>query len=452
MKNLLLTALCVVLIVSNLSAQSHTPRYVSMASTTNGYYEYLPENYHSETGNYPVIIFFPGIGEVGNGSSSELPRVLANGTPKQINQGVFPTSFSVNGRTFKFIVITPQFTAYPSTYDIDDILDYVTANYRVDLNRIYITGLSWGGGMVWSYLCSGITMAGRVAAAVPVCGSADIASWGGGTLVANSDIPIWATHNNGDNVVPVSTTINNVNSVNSAPTPPSELARQTIFDASGHDAWTKTYDLNYKEGGYNVYEWMLLHSNDVMAPVPVRGLTFEIFNANPGVLLKWTTEYEINNLGFVVERSFDGISFDSIAFVEASGITSGISRYTYHDTHQPTAAVYYRLKQMDIGSGNFSYSPVRYLNVAAGETETSVFPNPVENKQVHLRFSNAPTDYFTVQLINDKGQTLYRKSITQTGSSLYQIQLPENIKRGVYTLRIIQKDRKNGDAVRLFVL
>src|SRR5438309_182086 len=123
-------------------SQVQTARYVAMTNKVNGYYEYLPKGYDSGTGTYPLIIFLTGIGELGDGSTSQLPWVLRNGIPKMINDGTFPQTFTVNGQTTGFIVITPQFTPspLPNANNVDDVLNYVFSHYRVNRNKVYLTG------------------------------------------------------------------------------------------------------------------------------------------------------------------------------------------------------------------------------------------------------------------------------------------------------------------------
>src|SRR5688500_2361641 len=92
-------AFCVIVSISllfNLSsiAQVQTPRHTTINPFVHGFYEYLPQGYNQSSATYPLIIFFHGAGERGDGSPSQLPRILANGVPKMINNGTFPTSFT----------------------------------------------------------------------------------------------------------------------------------------------------------------------------------------------------------------------------------------------------------------------------------------------------------------------------------------------------------------------
>ncbi|HWI91985.1 MAG TPA: hypothetical protein VNT20_11965, partial [Flavisolibacter sp.] len=169
---LLSTALSILLFTSFHSySQVQTARPISISGTCGGYYEYLPQGYSSNTWqSYPLIVAVHGIGEIGNGSS-ELPNLLNCWTsiPRLIANGGFPSSFNVSGQNFSFIVISPQFNRWPYAADVNAVVDYAVKNYRVDQSRIYVTGLSMGGGSVWDFAGNYPT---KAAAVVPVCGAA----------------------------------------------------------------------------------------------------------------------------------------------------------------------------------------------------------------------------------------------------------------------------------------
>ena len=163
--------LCVV-ICTNIFAQVQTPKYVSSTANSGGYFEYLPSGYSTSNKSYPLILFVHGLGELGSGSSTDLPKLLNCwvALPRLINQGQFPQTFSSNGQTFSFIVISPQFKAWPSGSDVNDVINYAIKNYKVDTTRIYVTGLSMGGGATWDFAAAFPT---KATAIVPTCG----ASW-----------------------------------------------------------------------------------------------------------------------------------------------------------------------------------------------------------------------------------------------------------------------------------
>lgn len=246
-------------------AQAQTMVQTAVPSTKinsliNGYYEALPSDYNANPSKkYPLLVFLHGMGEIGNGSAAALPLVLRNGPPKLIKEGKFPTAINVNGQTHSFIVISPQMNGTSFTpLLIQSLMDYIINKYRVDPTRIYLTGLSMGGGMTWDY-CGSTPGASKMAAIVNVCGNKP-AYTGMVNGVAKANLPVWAFHNLNDGTCPVAYTQDWIRKLNEYVPAINPKAKGTIFNASGHDAWTKAYDPNYKENNMNVYQWMLQYT------------------------------------------------------------------------------------------------------------------------------------------------------------------------------------------------
>ncbi len=140
----------------------HTPRQIAINSNVSGYYETLPARYSLTTKKYPLIVFIHGIGELGTG----LNRLNCCGLPSHIKKGTFPAKFLVGGVYYSYIVIAPQFRTRPSAAQIQSVVDYAKGKYRVDATRVYVTGLSMGGGSTWDWA---VAYAQNAAAIAPVC-------------------------------------------------------------------------------------------------------------------------------------------------------------------------------------------------------------------------------------------------------------------------------------------
>ena len=422
------TFISMIIISLNVFSQSFTPIYSSMTGFSNGYYEYLPQGYwNNAEEKFPLIIFVHGIGECGNGTS-DLGKVLVHGTPKQINNGSFPTSFNVNGQNFKFIVLAPQFTGWAAYIQMNDVINYAVSHYKVDLNRIYLTGLSMGGGCIWEYAGYSQEYASRVAAIVPVCGASS-ATTDKINHIANSDLAVWATHNLGDGTVGVAATNTYIDGINAAPNPPTPLAKKTIFPVNGHDAWSQTYNLSFKENGYNVYEWMLTNKRNVEA-LPVTGFTFSAIKASQNTsLLKWSTLSETANLGIAVEKSINGVNYTQVTFINSSSINGSGAVYQFIDQQPQRGKNYYRIKQVDIDN-RFSYSSVKILNFDI-KPVIQIGPNPATDFiTIKTELGNAKT---SVKLFNQQGQLL--QTAAATSQQLFKLPA-SNLPNGVYYLQV----------------
>jgi len=218
-----------------------------------GYYVGLPSRYDSTSKNYPLLVFLHGINELTTAGKS-LGSISNLGTTRFLNNKTFPASFSVNGKSYSFIVVSPQFKEWPKAADVNTLVDYMVEKYRVDASRIYVAGISMGGGATWDFAGD---FGSKVAAIVPISG-ASFAEEKRCANIASNKVAVWAFHNSGDKIVAPTVSKQFIEKINSNHAEPA--AKLTIFESVDHDAWTKATDPNYKENGMNIYEWMLQYS------------------------------------------------------------------------------------------------------------------------------------------------------------------------------------------------
>jgi gliding motility-associated-like protein len=214
------------------------------------YYEYVPPDYNSNTNKYPIVFFLHGMGEKGN-TETDLVNVAKAGPPKHVK----------NGFKFPFILISPQlktnYSGWPNTY-IDEVIEHCKTDLRVDLSRIYLTGLSLGGGGVWQY-SQEPAFGQKLAAIAPVCGSGN--NTGKACNFGITNLPVWAFHGDADNVVVVSKTINMVNAINACTPAPDPLAKMTIYPGVTHNSWDRAYLTDNSLHTPNVYQWLMQFKN-----------------------------------------------------------------------------------------------------------------------------------------------------------------------------------------------
>ncbi len=148
---------------------------------------------------------------------------------------------------------------------------------------------------------------------------------------------------------------------------------------------------HYVELTVNEFSEIWLHGSQNATPLPTEMIYFE---ANPidnsFIRLTWATAIEINNSGFEVERSLDGINWSQIAWVDGHNNSSVQQNYVYNDYNvQASVRYYYRLKKVDndgageytsvvsaIISGNFSFTVKDFMpNPASGESKLAVLAN-----------------------------------------------------------------------------
>ena len=141
----------------------------------------------------------------------------------------------------------------------------------------------------------------------------------------------------------------------------------------------------------------------VTAVLPVELVRFNATSKDKHILLEWQTASELNNEGFEIQKSKDGIVWDKLEFVEGKGTTSILNTYACIDNSPTQGPNYYRLKQMDFDR-KFEYSKTISV-VFNRQNEIIIFPNPVDDQ---LIIEANISEEVNIQIYNTLGKEVYQ--------------------------------------------
>jgi len=194
------------------------------------YLLFLPQDYGKEADKkWPLMLFLHGAGERG----SDVNKVKIHGPPKIVEKR----------KDFPFVVVSPQCpeNKWWEPQEVIALLDEIQSKYKVDPDRVYLTGLSMGGYGTWE---TATQSPERFAAIAPICG--------GGrpyTVRRLKDLPAWVFHGEKDEVVPIKRSEEMVDGLKRA----GGDVKFTRYPDAGHDSWTATYN------NQELYDWLLKH-------------------------------------------------------------------------------------------------------------------------------------------------------------------------------------------------
>lgn len=191
---------------------------------------------------YPLVLFLHGSGERGNDNELNLKYI----TDLFLNDQ--------NRDTHPAFVLVPQCPSSESWKPKDwlakpnepvitviNLIDSLVNMLSIDVNRIYVIGLSMGGYGTW-YLIT--RFPDKFAAAVPICGGGD---WNQAKTIQH--IPLWVFHGRKDDVVLPEQSRKMVHALKKAGGKP----LYTEYKKVGHDSWTPAF----KEP--ELLPWMFSH-------------------------------------------------------------------------------------------------------------------------------------------------------------------------------------------------
>jgi predicted esterase len=218
----------------------------SQANNT-GYVVYEPSNYDPAK-KWPLVLFFHGDGQIGDGTDAGLQTIV-----DLIDSPWYPWMAQL--KKDRFVMIAPQLQPglgyWPLSYG-DNALAF-SDQYSIDQSRLYLTGLSRGGGIVFGYPSSSVEDGQKFAGILACC----CISVGGNYSLVKS--PLFAYHAKDDKQVPWTGTDSIVKAIN-ASNPPVK-AQAKFYDTGGHEIWGRVFGEN------EAWDWLLAQKKG--SPIPI---------------------------------------------------------------------------------------------------------------------------------------------------------------------------------------
>lgn len=188
---------------------------------------YIPENLSAKPA---LLIQLHGAGERGAGGE-ELDKVLVHGFPKVVTDENLKDCILVMPQCPKDSFWVARIES------IRKFIDILCDEFSIDLNRIYLCGLSMGGFGTWY---TATAYPDLFAAIAPCCGGG--MAWNAGVL----KMPIWTFHGLCDTVVLSRNTIEMIDALKNI----NPSLKYDLYEGVGHNSWS----LAFREP---LLEWLL---------------------------------------------------------------------------------------------------------------------------------------------------------------------------------------------------
>jgi predicted peptidase len=198
------------------------------ATVRYNYLLYVPKSYSTTNKRFPLLVYLHGGSQKGN----DLNKLKTYGLPYLIDQG----------HNYNFIVASPQCPEgkYWSTENwFDSLYLELRAKYRIDTNRIYVTGISIGGFGAWQVA---MDHPNTFAAIMPLCGGCNDSTH----ICRISHVPVWTFHGTADNMIDINETERLVNRLQLC----NGKVRFTRLEGEGHG-------IQYLYEKQELYDWLL---------------------------------------------------------------------------------------------------------------------------------------------------------------------------------------------------
>ena len=200
--------------------------------------------------------------------------------------------------------------------------------------------------------------------------------------------------------------------------------------------------INTDAASANVNRFKIVYKTVVPAAVlPVDFTVVSAFQIDNKNQVQWEVENEVNIEKYVIERSTSGSGFISVDTIKANTINTANNTYMWVDHHTSQSNNYfYRIKSIGIDKVG------RYSKIVQVTLPQHVFgavfmyPNPVVNKTIKLKFNNRQPGIYQIKIMNTNAAVQYSQRLTNTGNLAQSINLSQTLAPGIYYLQIVAPD------------
>ena len=189
---------------------------------------------------------------------------------------------------------------------------------------------------------------------------------------------------------------------------------------------------------YRTQESSQFTLNYYIPTLPVELSFFTGSHKGNNIELRWRTETELNNYGFIIERSNQNSDWLVRGFVRGNGSSSLPNDYTFTDLEINDSGNYkYRLKQLDY-DGSFEYSKVVSVtvDVPALFSLSQNYPNPF-NPETRIDYTIPEQQNVSLKVYNMLGEVVKELVNEVKPAGTYKIKFDgAHLPSGVYVYRI----------------
>jgi len=172
--------------------------------------------------------------------------------------------------------------------------------------------------------------------------------------------------------------------------------------------------------------------------LPLELMSFTSTVSGRNVQLNWTTNSEINNLGFDIERSENNDAWVKAGFIKGEGNYSGITNYNFKDADLNPGNYNYRLKQIDFNGKHRYYNLQNDVKIETPDKYilSQNYPNPF-NPATKIKFDLIKSGLVKLTVYDILGKEVATLVNENLSPGSYESDFDgSNLPSGVYFYRI----------------
>ena len=307
-----------------------------------------------------------------------------------------------------------------------------------------VCNCNWTGSSTWS------TTANGVGAALPTLVAGDILVISGYTVTVDNQITInpqitinlisnsaagatLAFQTGNKLTLTSSSSVVNLSNTNSALYPNPKIVpgggggNSNLIKIGGNNVWNA--------GDGTISGVGQLNQGSTNGTLPVTLTSFASTAGDNSIELTWSTASELNFHYFDLQRSADGLTFESIAHIDGHGTTTQAHTYTYTDAFPLAGRNYYRLVSVDFDNATEAFKII--IQEYSAAKEVTLYPNPTNGSNFTISLNFDDTTSSVITIFNNVGDVMATYAVT---NYTMELNFSKPLVAGTYVARYTSAD------------
>ncbi len=171
-----------------------------------------------------------------------------------------------------------------------------------------------------------------------------------------------------------------------------------------------------------------------LAVIPIELTDFQVkASAQKTALITWKTVSERQNSHFLIERSTDGMHFETVEKQTGYPLSTKLNIYTFEDKKPLNGFNYYRLRQVDL-DGMEMILGIRSILISDDKDFLQVIPNPSKVGKTRFYISDSVKSTSRIQVTDVLGRLVFERNVDN-------LMLSTDLPTGVYFAQLTEGGR-----------
>jgi hypothetical protein len=168
---------------------------------------------------------------------------------------------------------------------------------------------------------------------------------------------------------------------------------------------------------------------------PLQLTSFTAECTSGAALIDWSTSVQTNVDYFTLDRTNDGVTYETVATIKGAGSSDGSLNYSVTDSNLLSGTYYYRLSETGLDGTTTRFNMIAFEPCSVDNSITACF----EREHINIQVQSNSANTYSIMIVNMQGVPLVNQSAA-IARGINNISLSPALTDGLYVINVHNSD------------